>query len=237
MKKILLSAIVASSVVMAAAPESKLVTHTELGFIDTQGNTRTQTFNLDASAKKNWGKHMFSLTVDAQYATTDDVENKNKYTVELNYDYSVTPKLAFGYLVGFKQDRFSSYDYQLYTGPAAKYTAIKSEGQNLNFEANILYAKDKFKVSKETNEYTAYRLAAFYDKQLLKDLKFFQELSYRADFSDSENFFAYSKTSLTSKISDILSAGLSYKVDYVNTPAPGKEYTDRTFTANLIIDY
>ncbi len=237
MKKIILSALVATSVAMAAAPQNKLVTHTELGFIDTQGNTRTQTFNLDASAKKNWGKHMFSLSADAQYATTDDVENKNKYTIELNYDYSVTPKLAFGYLLGFKQDRFSSYDYQIYTGPSAKYTVIKSEEQNLNFEANILYAKDKFKISKETNEYAAYRIAAFYDKQLLKNLNFFQELSYRSDLSDSENFFAYSKSSLTSKLSNMLSAGLSYKVDYVNLPAPGKEYTDRTFTANLIIDY
>ncbi len=237
MKKILLSTIVVSSVVMAAAPESKLVTHTELGFIDTQGNTRTQTFNLDSSAKKNWGKHMFSFSLDAQYATSDDVENKNKYTIELNYDYSITAKLAFGYLIGFKQDKFSSYDYQLYTGPAVKYTAIKSEAQNLSLEANILYAEDDIKYSNETNTYTAYRAAAFYDKQLLKDLKFYQELSYRADFSDSENYFVTSKTSLTSKISDILSAGLSYKVDYVNTPAPGKEYTDRTFTANLIIDY
>jgi hypothetical protein len=44
------------------------------------------------------------------------------------------------------------------------------------------------------------------------------------------------KTTLTSKLSDIFSAGLSYKVDYVNLPSV-QEYADTTFTANAIIDY
>jgi len=52
-----------------------------------------------------------------------------------------------------------------------------------------------------------------------------------------DTYFAFSKTALSTKFSDIFSAGISYKVDYSNSPATGKEYTDRTFTANLIIDY
>ena len=53
MKRILLSTLVASSLVMAAESTNELTTHTELGFIDTQGNTKTQTFNLDSKIKKN----------------------------------------------------------------------------------------------------------------------------------------------------------------------------------------
>ena len=260
-KKIILSAVVASSLVMAAEPDLKkddaFVTHTELGYIETQGNTETKTFNLDAKATKAWGKHIFGLTFDGQYASDKDIETKNKYFIELEYDYEFTDRFAFAYLVGYKQDKFSAFDSQFYTGPGAKYKAIVSEKHNLSVEGNILYSMDEIMeertllgevvnypypagsiVSKpaETDNYSAYRAKAVYSWQMLENLKFDQELSYRGSFEDSNKYFVYSKSALSSKISDMFSAGLSYKVDYVNE-AGEKENTDTTITANLIIDY
>ena len=71
---------------------------------------------------------------------------------------------------------------------------------------------------------------------MLENLKFDQELSYRGSFEESKKYFVFSKTAFTSKLSDMFSAGLSYKVDYVNEPGD-KEKSDTTLTANLIIDY
>jgi len=265
LKKILLSVAVATSVVIAAEPDlakdDALVTHTELGYIETQGNTRTQTFNLDANLKKGWGRHIYQVSFDGQYASDKNVETKNKYSIELNYDYEFTDRFAFNYLVGFKKDRFSGYDYQAYTGPGAKYKAIKTENHNLSLDGNILFAQDDIEdtqydasgavieypnaaetpvattVNGPVNNYSSYRAKAVYSWSILDNLKFNQDLSYRAEFNDSDNYFVTSKTALNSKISNIFSAGLSYKIDYINMQANGKEYTDRTFTANLIIDY
>ena len=89
----------------------------------------------------------------------------------------------------------------------------------------------------ETIYYTGYRVALNYDLQMLENLKFTQELNMRGDFDESDNYFVYSKSGLSSKIADNLSAGVSYVVDYVNMPDPDKENSDRTFTATLIIDY
>ncbi len=234
MKKIILSALVASSIVMAAESSNELKTHTELGFIDTQGNTQTQTFNLDSKIKKNIDKHNFTFTLDAQYATLDKEEVKNKYVAELNYDYAFTDRLSFGYLLGFKQDQFSGYDYQLYTGPTLGYQVIKAEAHNLALGLNVLYTEDQIE---KADSYAAYGASLVYAWQINKGLMFGQNFGYRSAFEDNENYFATSKTSLVSKISDIFSAGLSYKVDYANLAPATKERTDRTFTANLIIDY
>lgn len=265
MKKILLSLVAVASVVAAAEPEANIqnpfVTHTELGYIETQGNTKTQTFSLDAKAKKNWNKNALSLLLDAQYASDHDVETKNKFLTEIEYNYELTQRFALTYLVGYKQDKFSGYVYQAYTGPGAKYTVLKAENQNLNLEGSVLYSQDE---TEDTNfdatgaiipypnptdiatvtttdgevlSYGSFRAKGVYDWQILENLKFDQELSYRVSFEDSENYFIFSKTAFTSKLSDIFSAGLSYKVDYINQAAIGKEYTDRTFTANIIIDY
>jgi len=264
MKKIILSSLVASSLLLATEPDlnkdDALVTHTELGYIKTDGNTETQTFNLDAKAKKGWGRHIGNLLFDGQYADDSGIETKNKYLIELNYDYEFTDRFAFTYVVGYKVDKFSSFDYQAYTGPGAKYKAIVSDAHNLTFEGNILYAMDEISdveydaggnvinypnaantpvasvVRGDSDNYAAYRAKAVYTWQILENLKFDQELSYRGSFEETNNYFLFSKTALVSKFSDMFSAGISYKVDYVNESGL-KDSTDTTLTANLIIDY
>ena len=262
MKKIILSTILLSSLVVAEdMDKNALVTHTEFGYVNTQGNTNTNAFSLDTKVKKSFDKHIFELLFDGQYASDENAETKNKYLLELTYDYQFTDRFAFDYLVGFKQDKFSGYEYQSYTGPGAKYKVIKLENHNLEVEGHILYSQDKTddveydvsgnaiaypnanntpvvsKVNGDTRSYSAYRAKAVYNWQILENLKFSQELSYRSEFEDSTNYFVFSKTAVTNKISDIFSAGVNYKVDYVNLAGTGKERTDRTFTANLIIDF
>lgn len=221
---------------LAFAEETPFVTHTELGYIQTEGNTKTETFNLDAKATKSWDAHALTLKADAQYAKDSDVETKNRYSAELKYGYSLSERFALGYLVGYKEDKFSGYEYQAYTGPDATYKAIVSETQNLLFEAAILYAQDKLD-DQEAETYGSYRVSLAYDLQILENLKFTQDASYRGSMEDQENYFVISKSALTSKISDILSAGLSYKVDYANIIPPERVHTDKTLTANIIIDY
>ncbi len=239
MKKIILSAVVLTALVQAAPLGLK--TQTEMGFIKNTGNTDAETFNLDANINKEWEKHIANAKITAQYGTEDNVETKKKWLGELTYDYKFTQNFAFNYLFGYKNDSFSSYAYQLYTGPGAKYIVLKSDTQNLNLAANILYSQDKNNdigaIAGETNDYTSYRVALNYDKQIFENLKFAQELNYRSDFNDAKNYFLYSKSALITKISDFLSAGVSYIVDYTNIPNSGKEKADNTLTANLLINY
>jgi len=246
----------------AQLPHAKLVARAELGFMQTQGNTNTDTFNLDLNVKKGWNKvHLVEFSFDAQYATDDNVETKNKFTTELEYGYSITDRLSGTYLLGYKQDKFSGYDYQFYTGPGMKYAFIRKQNHKLTFEGSVLYSQDSIEdtqydaaggtipypnpdniavartVSGETDRYASYRIKGVYGWQIFSNLKFDQDLSYRSQFEDSDVIFVTSKSALTSKFNSTLSAGISYKIDYVNTPPEGKDNTDKTFTANLIIDY
>ncbi len=265
MKKVALASLATLALFSCAYAEdmkvTPLVTHTELGYIETNGNTKTKTFNLDANAKKAWGKHEGKILFDGQYAEDSSVETKNKFLTELNYGYAFTDRLSFDYLVGYKADKFSSFDYQFYTGPGLKYKVLVSEKQNLSVEGSILYALDQFAdkkydaagveipypnpdntpvvtvVNGKKNDYASYRVKGVYDYLFTKDTKFTQELTFRGSFEDSQNYFAYSKSALSSKLSDIFSAGISYKADYTHRPASGKKKTDTTFTLNLIMDY
>lgn len=264
MKKITLSLALASSMLLAEPEyldENPFVTHTEAGYIQTGGNTDTQTFNLESKAAKDWGHHVAKGALDIQYATNRGVETQNRLLAEFTYDYEFTNILAFNYLAGYKKDRFSGFESQMYTGPGASYKYLVSDEENFTIDGNLLYAVDNYENAFTTatgsyipypnpipadailqraaykNSYMAFRLKGVYNKQLLENLKFDQELTYRSSFEEVQNFFVFSKTAFSSKITDILSAGISYKIDYINEPANGKDTTDTTFTANLILDY
>jgi len=230
-------------------PNEQIMTNVKLGYIQTDGNTQTQTFSLDASVKKAFGKNNLSLILNGQYGsdTTTDAttnvstkkETNNKYFAEGAYGYSFLETLSFTYIIGYKNDKFSSYDYQSYTGPGLKYLALKNATNELHFEASALYSKDKQQTSTPDFDetYGSYRAKLNYTLNILDNLKFEQEASYRASFSDAENYFVFSKSALSSKISDIFSAGISYKIDYSNLVFAGLEKTDTTLEAFLSIDY
>jgi len=279
MKKIVLSSVLASGLLLAApvvdpklaadiaaakevktaadeklkALEAKLpqnqdiIANIKLGYMDTKGNTNTETFSLDGKAKKEFDTQYISLVFDAQYGNADNSTGvneviKNKYFTELEYGYRITDRLSVTAVLGYKNDSFSSYNYQSYIGPGLKYLTYKSDIQKLDLEASVLYSSDDIQERYITqngleSEYASYKAKLTYELQIVENLKFEQELSYRASFNESTNYFAFSNSSLSSKISDIFSAGVSYKVDYTNEVAPSIYRADRTLTAFLSVDY
>ena len=261
------SVLLLAAAALLASDEAKdpnaFVTHTEMSYVNTQGNTDTNAFSLDFTGKKAWGAHSIKLDADALYGTENQVENKNKLFTELNYDWQFAKHFAVNYLVGYKNDKFSGFDYQFYTGPGFKYIALVGPTHTLDFQANTLYnidqGMDKFysdanltdevkypypdgkdglyKVDGEFDNYWGYILKGNYSWVIIENLKFIEEASYRGDYEDQKRYFVYSKTAIESKINGNFSMGISYKVAYTNMPPEGNERTDRTFMTSLIIDY
>ncbi|ABB43327.1 Putative salt-induced outer membrane protein-like protein [Sulfurimonas denitrificans DSM 1251] len=209
----------------------------EIGYVSNSGNTNTEAFNADTKLTNRWDLHSLEASMLMQYGTENNKESKNRFLGELLYDYKLSKVLSLNYLVGYKDDKFSGYDYQFYTGPGAKYVLIETDYHDLNLDGNFLYVKDKI-YGEPINSYLGYRIKGVYNMQMLENLKFHQTLSFRSEFSDVQNYFLYSKTAFTTKLSDIFSAGIAYHIDYTNHPPfSGKTSTDKMFTFNLIADY
>lgn len=241
LKKIGLSLLAASLAFSVQAAENELKTHTELSYINTQGNSDTSSFALEAKAEKAWDAHSLRAVLAAYYSEDGGIESKNKWQTELNYDYAYTKRLSLNYLLGYVDDKFSGFDFQFYTGPGVGYKVIDTKAHKLNTQLNVLYAVDDVAdagaVSGGIESYASWKAGADYGWQIMENVKFAQELTVRGSLEEAQNYFAMSKTSVATKINSSLSMGVSYKVDYVNQPPLGKEYTDRTFMTSLIIDY
>lgn len=217
--------------------DEKLKVHGEFGLIDTKGNTHTLSYNLDTKIKKNIDDHEFTLIAYGEYASEQSEKTKNKYFVEFDYGHRVSKTLSYEYITAYKYDEFSGYDYRFYTGPGIKYNVLNSDLHTLDLGHALLFSRDKKETEVDAYNYTSYRIKAEYSRQLLQNLKLEETFSYQTDVTALKDFFIYSKTALISKISDIFSVSLNYKVDYVHNPDIGKKRADRTLSASLIADF
>ena len=165
-----------------------IMTYAKFGYIKTDGNTNTEVASIDGTVKKAWGKNSVKFIFDAQYGKTESIVNKKKYLTELQYAYLFTETLSFAYIVGYKDDSFSSYDYQVYTGPGAKWKAHSSNRQKLNLEGSILFSQDKFidvtPLEDEKNTYSSCLIKLAYELKIIENLTFNQNISYRSAIED-----------------------------------------------------
>lgn len=234
MKKIILTTVAIAT--LLGARENSFIARTELGYIKTDGNTNTEAFNFDSRLKRKWEWHSLNFQIDSQVARSNHSQTASRITGELDYDYEYSDDFSYGYIAGYKRDKFSGYDYQFYTGPDVKYKAIHSDKENLSLEVALLYAQEKLEV-RGGEEYIGYRLRGIYDHKLLETVKFEEDFSFRNSFEDSQNYFIVSKTSLVNRLSDVISAGITYRIDHSNIVPDDRKKTDKTFMVNLILNY
>lgn len=258
MKKLVsLAVVMGLSTALFAADEAKVFKgHAELSYANTAGNTDSQ--DVAGNLKLNIpfysneirfvGNVLYSDTTnyDENGTYINDLRTKNRWDAEANYDYNFNEVIAFNYLLGGKGDEFSTFVYQVYTGPGAIVTAFKNDEHDLKFQGNILYLWDRIRADKTvtpvveeyTHDYSGYQASMDYVYQFTKTAKFTQYLMYRSEFEDTTNYFIKSKTGVEAKVSDIFSMGVSYTLDYTNNKADNvRSYTDGVFLASLIADF
>lgn len=241
MRLLILFAMAASAMGANVCPTPEhngdITAHSEFSYINTKGNSNTTSLAFEGNAKTKWDFHIFRAHLDAYRSSNNGQTSKNKWSSELNYDYQFDEFISTNYLAGYREDRFSRFDYQLYTGPGLGLKVINETDEKLSFQGNLLFAEDKPQELPK-DDYLSSKLGFDYQWKVLENLKFIQEANYRLNMEETKYWFAYSKTAIESKINASLSMGMSYKIDYVNTPPPTTiSHTDKTFLVSLIIDY
>lgn len=216
--------------------EARYKTKTVISYSNTKGNTETSQFGLALHGERKRKKNTITLDLSALQSSSNGIENNNKWLALLQYDRALSEELYFNYLISYGEDRFSGFDYQFNTGPGLGYKVLQSDTQKLNLRGNVLYSKDSI-AGGGSNEYVSGLAGLEYVWQILDNLSFREDATYKSQVDDADNYFVYSKTAINSKINGNFSLGLSYQIDYKNIPAETKERTDRVLLASLIIDY
>ncbi|MFA6740215.1 MAG: DUF481 domain-containing protein [Arcobacteraceae bacterium] len=209
--------------------------HLELSYVQTSGNTNTTTFS-----SKLQGIAALSDTESIKakgsilYSESDENTSANKYNIELDYNHMINKKLYSYMGINYIKDELSDYDYRLNSGPGLGYKFLEDETQTVDIQGGLDYAYDRY-TNGLKDDYLAGRTELNYKYRFSKSVEFKQMLSYLASFEDSEKYFAISDSAIGVKMTQNLSLGVSYNMDYTNKTE--KEKLDTKFLTSLIVDF
>ena len=209
--------------------------HLELSYVQTSGNTNTTTFSskLEGSTAFN-NKDSIKAKGSILYSESDENTSANKYNVELDYNHMINKKLYSYMGINYIKDQLSDYDYRLNIGPGLGYKFLEDEIQTIDIQGGLDYAYDKYNNGLKDN-YLAGRTELNYKYTFSQSIEFKQMLSYLVSFEDGEKYFAVSDSAIGVKMTQNLSLGVSYNMDYTNKTE--KEKLDTKFLTSLIIDF
>jgi putative salt-induced outer membrane protein len=221
-----------------ASQSEPLKVHLELSYMNSSGNSETDTFSLKSDFSKKFDDtKSFKGKANGSLVTDDNgEETTNKFYIEGEYDHKLNSSF-FGFIkTDYTADKFSGYDYKVNIGPGVGYkVSFNNKAHNLDFSLGIAYSQDQ---EKDKDDYETYSSANFGVKYAwkispLSTLK--QDLSVHQDFQDSDNYSGKSVSAFEHKLTDMVSLGVSYSIDYQNN-APAKDI-DKIFLTSLIIDF
>jgi len=212
--------------------------HAELSFVQTSGNTDTETVSLKFDIDREETKNKFLLKGSGLYSKTDDKESAERLNVTARWERLFTERF-FSYLnFGFKTDKFSGYEYRLSGGPGIGYYLIKDEEKELKLLSSILFYKDRKYIEPfEEDSYTSSETELSLKIKLRDNVLFKHLTNYSISLNDYSKQFITSEVSLEVTVNNYISLGVGYQIYYqTKTPDPSIKKLDTTFLTSLIIN-
>ncbi len=225
----------ASSVNAADAEEKKekespWATTAGLGYVNTSGNTNTETliFKFDTAYEIERWKH--ALHFDTLNASADDVSTADRKLLTGQSNYKFRPRDYFYGLFSYEDDKFSGFEYQAKLGLGYGRKIIKTDRHELDGEIGPGYRNYKVDNAPSSEDEALLRLAGFYKWKISDSSDFNQDLV--GDFGEDQDEWR-SVTGLRTSINDSFSLRLTYTVRYLDVVPVGNDNYDRETAITL----
>ena len=200
-----------------------------LGYVNTSGNTNTESlvFKADVAYEIEKWKHVGHF--DTLNSSTDDVSTADRLRFGVQSDYKFTKRDYFYGLFNYEDDKFSGFEYQAKLSVGYGRKIIMTEKHELDGEIGPGYRK--FRPDNEPSEDEALlRLAGLYKWTISSYSEFTQDLI--GDFGELQDEWR-SVTALRTSIYEDLALRLAYEVRYLDVVPAGNDNYDRTTTVSL----
>jgi len=224
-----------SSINPPPKPKAKWTGNISAGLTSTHGNTQTESVNASVNLSKRTEKDRTQLSADyARGEQTDPdtkVETKTEdwWRARAKYDYFFTKKF-FGYLDGrYEKDSIAQLDRRMIIGAGGGYQWIESDALNFSTEAGLASLYEKFDNQTESNTELSAQLGYHFDKKLVDNIKFINDLTYYPSTEKLSDYFLTTTAEIRAGISENMFTNFKVIFDYDSTPAEGSGKTDTKY--------
>lgn len=216
-----------------AEPAVKLKGHVNMGASVTRGNTKTDSYHIDAELIARTAHNRYTVGGEFNYAEDEGEKTVNKAIGYMKYDHFLNAKW---YLYGnalFEKDEFKDLNFRAALGTGAGYQFFETPLTNLSVEAGLTYINEDFDLGQD-DSYPGGRWALNFDRYLFqKAVQFFHFHEGFVGFEDAGDIFIRSRTGLRFRLYKNFIATTQFNFDWDNSPAPGREKSDEMFLLTL----
>lgn len=211
----------------------------ELGFIQTSGNSDTQSFNGKFGLVRELKPSTTSLLLEALTSEEDGDASKEKYNAEVKYDYSLSELSYVASVLDYEDDRFNGYEYQSTLAIGYGYRAWNDKQRGkLELEVGPGHRRsvleEKNDDGKKVEEETIGRASLNLLVKLGTGAKFTERLTVEG----GESKIVYKSTmGLQSTLVGQLAMKVNYEVKHTTDVPAGKKNTDSLVGVTLVYSF
>jgi putative salt-induced outer membrane protein YdiY len=237
---------------------------TELGLVNTTGNTETTNFAITNKYATAVGKGTFKLDFDALRSETtartfEDVGgvptvvdtttvSAESYRLNGQYDRPITERLNWYVRAGWYSDEFAGIDNSYSAGAGIGYLFFTNDTHTLKSELGLGFVKEEFIGGADT-DFAELRAFLAYDRKLSESSKLFSELEILENLDETSDVRANGLIGVSANLSKRIALAVSYAMKYDAEPGitfpwvdfPTAEYEfddlDTTLKASLVINF
>ncbi|MDJ0644175.1 MAG: DUF481 domain-containing protein [Erythrobacter sp.] len=215
----------------------------ELGGFRATGNASNTGVTAALSLQRDGIDWTHKLRARADYQRNNGVTSREQYFLAYEPNYNITDRLFVYGLAQYERDRFQGFSARYAVSGGLGYQIIDEPDLQLSAKAGPAYRLTEF-VGGDSESRIAALLGIDFDWTITDRLKLTHDTNAVAETGgattiivDSSNTSVNLVTGLNAKISDRVSARLSYAVEYDSNPPAGAEQTDTLSRVTLIYDF
>lgn len=205
----------------------------ELGAFQSGGNTTSVGVTAGVALAKDSERWRLKFRALADYQRTNGATVREQGVVSLEPNYKFSDRLYVYGLAQYERDRFQGFSSRYTLSGGLGYQVIKNDAMQLDVKAGPAWRKTSF-VGGGSDSSVAALAAANYIWKISPAISFNQDLS---GYFQSGNSSYNSLSAFNAKLSDKLTARLSYQIDHETNPPLGLKKTDTLSRATLIFGF
>ncbi|MDP5278518.1 DUF481 domain-containing protein [Sphingomonas sp. DG1-23] len=205
----------------------------ELGGYVSTGNTENVGLTAGIEVKREALEWRHKLRLQADYQESLSVVTRERYLAAYEPNWKFDDRAYMYGAAQYESDRFSGFYDRVSLSSGAGYSAIRSPAVKLDVELGPAYRLTRFiDATKESN--LAARGSVDFGWKLSPTISVTQNASA---YLQDANSTVSSRSALLAKLFGPFSAQFSYTLQYESTPPIGRQTTDTTSRAALVVDF
>lgn len=209
----------------------------EFSYMETSGNTDSQTLVAAAKGERALADSKWSGEVKALYGEKDSVASDKSWYATLKYDKNITER-TYGFLSEtVDRNTLKGIEIRYITMAGLGHYFIKTAADMLKGEVGLGYTRENPIAPFDDRGFPTGRLSGAYIHSFSEKTRFEQNVEYLPNLKEARDYLINEESALITNLMGNLAFKVSYAVLYNHLPPPGFKKSDRLFKTALLYTF